>query len=50
MFKNLPTKHKMLINMLLAQIGFASITTVAIYSDSKITAILTNLSIISHTY
>ena len=41
MFKNLPTKQKMFLNMLLAQIGFAAITAVAIYSDSKISAILT---------
>ncbi len=44
MFKNTPTKQKLLINMILAQLGFATITTVAILSDSKMTAIIvTNL-------
>jgi len=41
MFKNMSTKNKMLINMILAQIGFAVITAVAIFGESQITALLT---------
>ena len=41
MFKNIPTKYKILINMIIAQIGFAVITTVAIISHSQITALIT---------
>ena len=41
MFQNMQTKQKLFVNMLLAQIGFASITSVAILSDSKIVALLT---------
>lgn len=41
MFKNVSTRKKIFINMALAQIGFATISTVAIYSHSHITAILT---------
>ena len=40
MFKNVDTKKKLFINMLIAQIGFATITTVAILSDSKIGALI----------
>ena len=40
MFKNVHTKQKLLINMFLAQAGFATISTVAILSDSKIMAII----------
>ncbi len=40
MFKNLPTKQKIFFNMLLAQLGFTSISIVAILSDSKISAII----------
>jgi len=40
MFKNISTRKKIFINMVLAQLGFATISTVAIYSDSQITAIL----------
>ncbi len=41
MFKNVNTKNKLFINMVIAQIGFASITTIAILSDSKLIALLT---------
>ncbi len=41
MFQNTPTKQKLFINMLLAQFGFATITSVAILSDSKMMAIIT---------
>ena len=41
MFKNISSKKKILINMFLAQIGFATISTVAILSHSEITAIIT---------
>jgi methyl-accepting chemotaxis protein len=41
MFANISTKNKLLVNMVIAQIGFASITTVAILSDSKIAALIT---------
>ena len=41
MFTNISTKNKLLLNMIIAQIGFASITTAAILSNSKITALLT---------
>jgi methyl-accepting chemotaxis protein len=41
MFKNVPTKQKILINMIIAQIGFAVITTVAILSHSQVTALIT---------
>ena len=41
MFKNISTKHKILVNMFLAQIGFTTITTVAILSDSQVTALVT---------
>ena len=41
MFNNIPTKQKLFINMIISQIGFAAITSVAILSDSKLTAILT---------
>ena len=40
MFKNMDTKNKLFLNMLIAQIGFATITTVAIFSDSKIGALI----------
>jgi methyl-accepting chemotaxis protein len=40
-FSNMPTKQKLFINMILAQIGFATITTVAILSHSKESAIIT---------
>ena len=40
-FTNVSTKHRLLINMIIAQIGFAAITIVAILSDSKIGAIVT---------
>jgi methyl-accepting chemotaxis protein len=40
-FNNIPTKQKLFINMILAQVGFASITTVAILSNSKLAAIIT---------
>jgi methyl-accepting chemotaxis protein len=41
MFNNMTTKQRILVNMLLAQIGFTTITTVAILSDSQLTALLT---------
>jgi len=41
MFKNVSTKNKMFINMLLAQVGFAVITAVAIFGESQIMALLT---------
>jgi len=41
MFKNISTRKKIFINMLLAQVGFATISTVAIYSNSQMNAILT---------
>jgi len=41
MFTNISTKNKLLLNMFIAQIGFASITAVAILSESKITALIT---------
>ena len=40
MFTNISTKQKMFINMLLAQIGFAAISSVAIFTESKMTSIL----------
>ncbi len=40
MFKNISTKNKIFINMILAQIGFATITTIAILTESKITALI----------
>ncbi len=40
MFKNIHTRKKLLINMLLAQIGFAAITTTAIIASNEITAII----------
>jgi methyl-accepting chemotaxis protein len=40
MFKNIPTRQKLLINMIIAQIGFATITTTAILSHSQVTAII----------
>ena len=40
MFKNLSTKRKIILNMLLAQIGFAAITATAILSHNAITAII----------
>jgi len=53
MFKNISTKYKLLINMILAQLGFLSISLVAIFSEHQITAIvLMNLlfmSIIGYT-
>ncbi len=45
MFKNINTKHRFLINMIIAQIGFFSISISAIYSSSKIiTILILNLS------
>ena len=41
MFKNISTKQKILVNMFLAQIGFTTITTVAILSDSQVAALVT---------
>ena len=41
MFQNMSAKRRIFINMLLAQIGFTAITTVAILSHSKLTALLT---------
>jgi len=41
MFKNISTKQKMFINMLLAQVGFTSITTIAILSNSQVTTLIT---------
>ena len=41
MFSNITTKQKLFINMVLAQVGFATISIVAILSDSKMVAILT---------
>jgi methyl-accepting chemotaxis protein len=40
MFVNIPTKQRMFINMLLAQIGFAAISTAAILTDHQYTSIL----------
>jgi len=40
MFKNVDTKMKLFINMLIAQLGFAAITTTAIISSNEITAII----------
>ena len=40
MYKNLPTKVKLFINMLLAQIGFAVITTTAIITSTHLVSIL----------
>ncbi len=40
MFMNLTTKQRFFINMVLSQIGFAAISTVAILSDHKISAII----------
>jgi len=39
-FSNLPIRTKIFVNMLIAQIGFAAITIVAILSHSKIAAIV----------
>ncbi len=40
MFKNIETKTKILINMVIAQLGFITISTVAILSSGKVTAII----------
>ena len=40
MFKNMSTRNRILINMFIAQIGFASITAAAILSDSKIVTLV----------
>ncbi len=40
MFTNVSTKWKIFINMILAQIGFATISIVAILSESKVSAII----------
>ncbi|AXH11167.1 chemotaxis protein [Halarcobacter bivalviorum] len=40
MYKNLPTKVKLLINMLIAQFGFALITTTAILTSNDLVAII----------
>ena len=41
MFMNLTSKQRFFINMALSQIGFAAISTVAILSDHKISAVIT---------
>ena len=41
MFMNLTSKQRFFLNMVLSQIGFAAISTVAILSDHKISAIIT---------
>ncbi|WP_419765206.1 MAG: methyl-accepting chemotaxis protein [Arcobacter sp.] len=40
MFNNIPTRLKLFFNMLIAQIGFATITTVAILTHSEFTSII----------
>ena len=40
MFMNLTSKQRFFLNMVLSQIGFAAISTVAILSDHKISAII----------
>ena len=41
MFMNLTSKQRFFLNMVLSQIGFAAISTVAILSDHKISAVIT---------
>lgn len=41
MFKNVSTKNKLLINLILTQIAFAILSITAIFSTSKVTAVIT---------